>query len=86
MRVLLNRSNVNTASLSKLLQVTATLYRRTQAAESTLPPDNIVLLVFELLAEGLRLKTRILPSTLKSMLEVMNRLVLVLDIVDKDAP
>jgi hypothetical protein len=67
MRVVLNRLNVSTSCLSYLLQVTA---RKTDFNGNTASPDTIVLLVFEILGDGLRMKARVLPFTLRSMLEV----------------
>lgn len=70
LRVALNRLNVNTTSLSRLLQVSTTLYRKTTLSDTSPPINGIVLVVFEILSDGLRMKARALPSTLKSMLEV----------------
>jgi hypothetical protein len=67
MRVVLNRLNVSTSCLSHLLQVTA---RKTDFNGQSALPNSIFLLMFEILGDGLRMKARVLPSTLKSMLEV----------------
>jgi len=67
MRVVLNRLHVNASCLSSLLQVTA---RKIGFDEHSTSPSSIVLLMFEILGDGLRMKARVLPSTLSSMLEV----------------
>ncbi|GLB34930.1 putative response to drug [Lyophyllum shimeji] len=71
MRVLLTRSNVNTDSLSRLLQVTNVPHRKTQLNESVPVANTILLLLLEVLGDGLRLKARVLPSTLKAMIEAI---------------
>ncbi|RDB21389.1 hypothetical protein Hypma_011626 [Hypsizygus marmoreus] len=71
MRVLLNRLNVSTESSSRLLQVTATLYRKTHPNDSTPSMNSVLHLMFEVLADGLRLKARVLPSTIKSMIDAI---------------
>ncbi|KAF8077923.1 hypothetical protein FPV67DRAFT_1403007 [Lyophyllum atratum] len=71
MRVLLTRLNVNTDSLSRLLQVTNALHRKTQGDESVPIANTVLLLLFEVLGDGLRSKARVLPSTLKSMLDAI---------------
>lgn len=82
LRVLLNRSNINTKSLSRLLQATAALFRHIPGDN---PPqaNNIILLMYELLADALRLKTRMLPFTLKSILEVRHCLIMCHDLATK---
>lgn len=67
MRVVLNRLNVDASCLSHLLQATA---RKMDLIGQSASPNSIVLLMFEILGDGLRLKARVLPSTLSSMLEV----------------
>jgi hypothetical protein len=68
MRAVLNKLNVSTSCLSYLLQVTA---RKTDHnAHNTSPTNSILLLMFEILGDGLRMKARVLPYTLGSMLEV----------------
>lgn len=66
MRIALNRMNVNASCLSRLLHVTSSLFRKTEAAHA----NNLASVVFEVLADGLRLKARIMPATLTAMLEV----------------
>ncbi|KAG6814363.1 hypothetical protein H0H92_010949 [Tricholoma furcatifolium] len=70
MRVLLSRLKVGVEGLSSLLQVTHTLHRKPTANDaSTAHP--ILALLFEVLGDGLRLKARILPSTLNSIAEAI---------------
>ncbi|KAF5365590.1 hypothetical protein D9758_003325 [Tetrapyrgos nigripes] len=71
LRICLNRLGVDSGSLSKLVQVTATLYRRTQASDKSAPSNVIIQVIFEILSDGLKLKTRTVPATLKSMLETV---------------
>lgn len=68
MRVVLNRLNISASCLSHLLQATA---NKTDFNGHSTSPNSIVLLMFEILGDGLRMKARVLPSTLKSMLEVV---------------
>ena len=44
------------------------MHRKTAAAEG--PTNIIVTVILEILGDGLRLKARVLPTTLKAMLEV----------------
>ncbi|KAF7338262.1 hypothetical protein MVEN_02051500 [Mycena venus] len=71
LRGLITRLNVDVPSLSRLIHVTASLYRKTHPGESATPTSPIILIIFEMLADALRLKTRTLPSTLRSMLETI---------------
>lgn len=68
MRVVLNRLNISASCLSHLLQATA---NKTDFNGHSTSPNSIVLLMFEILGDGLRMKARVLPSTLKSMLEAI---------------
>ncbi|KAK0483676.1 hypothetical protein IW261DRAFT_1464504 [Armillaria novae-zelandiae] len=70
LRMTLTRLAVDEECLSKLIQVTATLYRKTQSTDSV-PENAIIAVVLELLSDGLRMKIRVLPITLKSMLEAV---------------
>lgn len=70
MRVILNRLCISTKSLSHLIQATASLFRKQQSNDSAPTANGVVPLIFEMLLDGLRMKARILPSTLRSMLEV----------------
>lgn len=68
LRILLSRLNIGTEGLSRLLQATSSLRRKTTNETAV---TNVVLhSLLEILSDGLRLKARILPSTLKSMIEV----------------
>ncbi|KAF9075268.1 hypothetical protein BDP27DRAFT_1315801 [Rhodocollybia butyracea] len=68
LRAALNRMNVDSTALSRLVQVTATLYRKGPSVSGE-PSNNVILVIFEILNEGLRLKARVLPGTVKAMLE-----------------
>ncbi|KAK0459777.1 uncharacterized protein EV420DRAFT_1620288 [Desarmillaria tabescens] len=70
LRITLTRLAVDKTCLSKLIQVTATLYRKTQSTDSV-PSNAIIAVVLELLSDGLRMKVRVLPITLKAMLEAV---------------
>jgi hypothetical protein len=71
---MLVRFHVTTESLLRLLQVTATLYRKAHRREDSTPnqiPSNIIAnAVVDILTDGLRMKTRVLPVTLGSLAEV----------------
>jgi hypothetical protein len=70
LRGALHRLSVDFSSLSRLLHVTASLYRKTHPGDSGVPTNPITLALFDMLGETLRLKTRTLPATLRAMLEV----------------
>ncbi|KIY72162.1 hypothetical protein CYLTODRAFT_367962 [Cylindrobasidium torrendii FP15055 ss-10] len=72
LRITLNRLEAETEGLTKLIQVTSTLYRRTQTIDSTAPTNAILAVIFELLGDGLRMKARIHPMTIKAMLEALS--------------
>ncbi|KAJ7109404.1 hypothetical protein C8R44DRAFT_286771 [Mycena epipterygia] len=71
LRGALPRLNVDVSSLSRLLHVTANLYRKTHPGDNGVPTNPIILVIFEILADTLRLKTRTLPATLRAMLETI---------------
>ncbi|KAH0583846.1 hypothetical protein H2248_009444 [Termitomyces sp. 'cryptogamus'] len=69
LRVLSSRLNVGTEALSRLLQATSSLHRRTTKETSV---TNVVLnSLLEILSDGLRSKVRVLPSTLNSIIEAL---------------
>ncbi|KAJ4487923.1 hypothetical protein J3R30DRAFT_3280032 [Lentinula aciculospora] len=70
LRAVLTRMLVDGATLSRLVQVTATLYRKGPSVNGE-PSNNIILVIFEILNEGLRVKTRTHSGTVKSMLETV---------------
>lgn len=69
LRIILNRLNVNSHSIIKLLTVTATLYRKT-VNDGSSPVNPIAALINEILVDGLRMKARLTPLTLKALIEV----------------
>ncbi|KAJ6596919.1 hypothetical protein DFH09DRAFT_972654 [Mycena vulgaris] len=71
LRAALHRLNVDASSLSRLLHVTASLYRKTHPGDNGVPTNPVILVIFEMLADTLRLKTRTLPATLRAMLETI---------------
>ncbi|KAJ7774577.1 hypothetical protein DFH07DRAFT_865871 [Mycena maculata] len=70
LRGVLHRLNVEVSSLSRLLHVTASMYRKTHPGESV-PSSPIILVIFDMLGETLRLKTRASSPTLRAMLEAI---------------
>lgn len=68
------RFRVDATAISRVLHVTSTLYRKNTAQNGVVngvfQSNNITSTVLEILADGLRMKARVLPSTLISMLEV----------------
>jgi hypothetical protein len=77
-RSALVRFHVSRYSLSRIIDVTSSLYRKTRtqndSSMSQIQSNNISSAILEILVDGLRLKTRILPSTLTSILEVSRAL------------
>ncbi|KAJ7219313.1 hypothetical protein GGX14DRAFT_435653 [Mycena pura] len=71
LRGCLHRLNVDVPSLSRLLHVTTSLYRKTHPEETGTPTSPMISAIFEMLADTLRLKTRTSPATLKTMLEII---------------
>ncbi|KAF8831271.1 hypothetical protein HHX47_DHR1000685 [Lentinula edodes] len=69
LRAVLTRMLVDGATLSRLVQVTATLYRKGPSVNGE-PSNNIIPVIFEILNEGLRVKARVLSGTINSMLEL----------------
>ena len=74
LRVTLNRFHVTSASLLRLLHAVSTPSKKSQGENpaSAVPVqlNNITSAICEILADGLRMKTRVLPSTLAAILEV----------------
>ncbi|KAF4603665.1 hypothetical protein EYR38_004080 [Pleurotus pulmonarius] len=74
LRIILNRLDVKTSSLSQLIRVAATIVKKTHQPNTHFtqtPPNSIVQVVFEILGDGLRLKSRVQPATIAAMLEVI---------------
>jgi hypothetical protein len=69
-RVVLTRLQVDRESVSQLLIATVGLRRKNQPQDPTSIVITILPTIFEILNDGLRLKTRIQSNTLQSMLEV----------------
>lgn len=69
--VLLQRSAVTVDNLNRLLKATEPISRRNSAIDVEQPAHNVPLLLFEIMLECLRLKLRILPLSLKSMLDAV---------------
>ncbi|KAF8654221.1 hypothetical protein AX16_003745 [Volvariella volvacea WC 439] len=69
LRISLTRLYVPLSSLTELLTVTGDLYRKFAANMTATNP--VALVVFEILTESLRVKTKILPSTLKALVEAV---------------
>ncbi|KAL5490495.1 hypothetical protein ACEPAI_5328 [Sanghuangporus weigelae] len=70
LRITLVRFDVSEQALRRLLQVTSTLYRRaaTDPATSSQERNIILMVVLEILSEGLRSKCRVTASTLSAMI------------------
>jgi hypothetical protein len=69
-RSTLVKFRVTVPSLSRILDVTSSLQRKTRAQDGALHTNNIASAVAEFLVDGLRMKTRIIPSTLTSIIDV----------------
>ena len=71
LRTCLVKFHVTTASLSRLLHAASPLIRKAGQGPVAQPSfSNLVIAVCEILADGLRVKTRLFPSTLSCILEV----------------
>jgi hypothetical protein len=70
LRAALNRLYVDTACLARLSHVSACHHHPGPVQESTSSAVPVVNVLLEILLDGLRLKARILPMTLKSVIEV----------------
>lgn len=73
LRIILNRLDVTSSSLSQLIRVAATIVKKPHQPSTHFtqtPPNSIVQVVFEILGDGLRLKSRVQPATIAAMLEV----------------
>jgi hypothetical protein len=74
LKAMLARFHVKTKCLSQLLHVTSTLYRKTKVNEEPsagyIQPNIVSQAIFDTLADGLRMKVRVLPANLLSILEV----------------
>jgi len=70
LRAALNRLYVDTACLARLSHVSAFHHHPGPVQESTSSAVPVVNVLLEILLDGLRLKARILPMTLKSIIEV----------------
>jgi hypothetical protein len=72
LRVALNRLNVETEALMHLIQVTTPLFGKTsQGGDLGSNTNPIMQVIFEVLLDALRLKARVLPKTIKAMLEAL---------------
>ncbi|KAI0062284.1 hypothetical protein BV25DRAFT_1804358 [Artomyces pyxidatus] len=75
LRAVLARFHVSRESLTRVLQVTGDLYRKTKRQDATvagkLALNNVTSAFLEIYSEGLRRKARIFPSTLAAMTEAL---------------
>ncbi|KAL0946866.1 hypothetical protein HGRIS_013032 [Hohenbuehelia grisea] len=72
LRTVLTRLTVNTKSLVQLVHVSSSLFRKTQPElPGQASPNNVVQIIFEILGDGLRLKTRVHPASITAMLETL---------------
>lgn len=70
LRVALVRSYLSAESLTRILQVTSSLYRKAGSPEQCLALNHIALFILEQLTDKLNHKAHITSSTLVSLLEV----------------
>jgi hypothetical protein len=74
LRVALNRLHLDASCLGKLISVTTP--HRSKAQESIQGGVDIINVLFDILGDGLRMKTKMAPSTIKVLIEVCsNRLI-----------
>lgn len=69
LRVALTRFNVTAEALSRILHVTATIFRKASSGTQG-QPNTVSPAVFEVIRDGLRKEGRITPSTVASTMEV----------------
>ena len=71
LRILLTRLEVDPGPLSRLIEVTAALFRRTQSNDGSSPTNTILAVIFELLGDGLQqaccVLSRMLPKRGRSL-------------------
>ncbi len=74
LRPALLRFDVSSETVTKLLQVSTSLYRRTTEAansgERTVQANTVFVAIMDVLSDALRGRNRITPSTLESLVEV----------------
>jgi hypothetical protein len=76
LRVALNRLHLDASCLGKLISVTTTPHRP-KAQEPIQGGVDVISVLFEILGDGFRMKTKMAPSTIKVLIEVcFNRLML----------
>ena len=69
----LNRLHLDASCLGKLISVTTP--HRPKAQESIQGGVDVISVLFDILGDGFRMKTKITPSTIKVLIEVcLNRL------------
>jgi len=68
LRISLHRLDVTSTSLSSLIKMTEVLKTPTKSGEN--PTDSFVGIIFEILSDALRLKSRVSSKTLTAMTEV----------------
>lgn len=75
LRAVLTRFIISQSSLVRILELAKHLHLRikkqTTAASARLEQNRIMLVILEVYGEGLRRKSRIIPSTLAAMAEVI---------------
>lgn len=69
-RTALNRLQVKPACISRLIQVAAPTRSKVKAQESIPGFLNLIDVLFEILLDGLRMKTKMLPLTIKTLIDV----------------
>lgn len=67
LRVALNRLHVSKSSLTRLVHVSSSQRFKTQEFVSTMDAINVL---YDVLSDGFRMKTKMVPSTLMSLIEV----------------
>ncbi|KAI0079929.1 hypothetical protein K474DRAFT_1638767 [Panus rudis PR-1116 ss-1] len=70
-RAMLVRSTVSAASISKVMQVTTSLYRKATTPDQMLGLNHVALTILELLHDGLHGKARLHPSTITALIEAI---------------
>ncbi|KAI0797914.1 hypothetical protein C8Q75DRAFT_845203 [Abortiporus biennis] len=71
LRAGLGRFHFSSTSINRILQVSASLYRKSDSAEQALSANLIAMALIEVLSDGLHGKARITASTLKSLVDAI---------------
>ena len=70
LRAALVRSHIDASCLTRVLQITASFYRKMESREEAFMSNVFAFAVFEVLSDALHAKCRLPPTTMASAIEV----------------